>query len=126
MDRSTIRGKSDAVVVPVDARSAYINALALLIQQTYGMKKSDADLLADRLRGAHALLRRNKELLAAALVMIYDNRGQIDSDRFTLFYNEYANIIRKNSTIEEEKYMYALYRYVRYCSLYYSGDTDQI
>lgn len=126
MDRSTIRGKSDAVVVPVDAISVYINALALLIQQTYGMKKAEAYLLADRLRGAHALLRRNKELLAAALVMIYDNRGQIDSDSFPPFYNEYANIIRKNSTIEEEKYMYALYRYVRYCSLYYSGDTDQI
>lgn len=126
MDRSTIRGKSDAVVVPVDARSVYINALALLIQQTYGMKKSEAYLLADRLRGAHALLRRNKELLAAALVMIYDNRGKIDYDSFPPFYNEYANIIRKNSTIEEEKYMYALYRYVRYCSLYYSGDTDQI
>lgn len=126
MDRSTIRGKSDAVVVPVDARSAYINALALLIHQTYGMKKSDADLLADRLRGAHALLRRNKELLAAALVMIYYNRGRIDYDSFTMFYNEYANIIRKNSNIEEEKHMYALYRYVRYCSLYYSGDTDQI
>lgn len=126
MDRSTIRGKSDAVVVTVDARSAYINALALLIQQTYGMDKSEAYLLADRLRGAHALLRRNKELLAAALVMIYDNRGKIDYDSFPPFYNEYANIIRKNSTIEEEKYMYALYRYVRYCSLYYSGDTDQI
>lgn len=126
MDRSTIRGKSDAVVVPVDAISVYINALALLIQQTYGMNKSEAYLLADRLRGAHALLRRNKELLAAALVMIYDNRGKIDYDSFPPFYNEYANIIRKNSTIEEEKYMYALYRYVRYCSLYYSGDTDQI
>lgn len=121
MDRSTIRGKSDAVVAPLGERERYTNELVNIMTTTYRIDRNEAYSIVGYLKDAYGLLRRNKQLLASALVLLYVNEGAVDYDSFSTFYQENESLIRKKTTVETEKYMYSLYRYVKYASLYYSG-----
>lgn len=121
MEIAKIRGKSDAVVVPLSAREQYCAKLAAMITEVYGISRSESNGIVDSITGAYGLLRKNSEMMAAALTLIYTTNNEIDYDNFSTFYEENIGSIRKKTTVESEKYMYTLYRYVKYCNLYYVG-----
>lgn len=120
MESSTIRGKSDAVVVPISDRERYCREVAAILTDKYDVDRFVANSMAGTLKDAHTLLRRNKDMVAAALMIlrIAGSFDTVDAAIFTRFYEENSTLFTKKN-IQEEKYKYALYRYVKYVAMYY-------